>query len=163
MSPSRSSRRKVVEGTDETIVNGVDTSTGEIVDQSQLDHSDDSGNDGTDVDENDDEYTRYPIVQMSFRKQLLSQFTSDALRHHLTQTEHKEIVGLEMDTDNGYVQNLILAAESVEGIKKLDMPFLWKYTKAMKDVFDPEKRHELSLMLHFSKARLKPRILIAAP
>ncbi|KPR53906.1 RecE family exodeoxyribonuclease [Citrobacter freundii] len=143
---------KVVEGTDETIVNGVDTSTGEIVDQSQLDHSDDSGNDGLDVDENDDEYTRYPIVQMSFRKQLLSQFTSDALRHHLTQTEHKEIVGLEMDTDNGYVQNLILAAESVEGIKKLDMPFLWKYTKAMKDVFDPEKRHELSLMLHFSKA-----------
>ncbi|HFK8166112.1 TPA: RecE family exodeoxyribonuclease [Citrobacter freundii] len=143
---------KVVEGTDETIVNGVDTSTGEIVDQSQLDHSDDSGNDGLDVDENDDEYTRYPIVQMSFRKQLLSQFTSDALRHYLTQTEHKEIVGLEMDTDNGYVQNLILAAESVEGIKKLDMPFLWKYTKAMKDVFDPEKRHELSLMLHFSKA-----------
>ncbi|HAU5660024.1 RecE family exodeoxyribonuclease [Citrobacter sp. Cf140] len=143
---------KVVEGTDESIVNGVDTSTGEIVDQSQLDHSDDSGNDGLDVDENDDEYTRYPIVQMSFRKQLLSQFTSDALRHHLTQTEHKEIVGLEMDTDNGYVQNLILAAESVEGIKKLDMPFLWKYTKAMKDVFDPEKRHELSLMLHFSKA-----------
>lgn len=143
---------KVVEGTDETIVNGVDTSTGEIVDQSQLDHSDDSGNDGLDVDENDDEYTRYPIVQMPFRKQLLSQFTSDALRHHLTQTEHKEIVGLEMDTDNGYVQNLILAAESVEGIKKLDMPFLWKYTKAMKDVFAPEKRHELSLMLHFSKA-----------
>ncbi|EJT4817921.1 hypothetical protein [Citrobacter freundii] len=32
------------------------------------------------------------------------------------------------------------------------MPFLWQYTKAMKDVFDPEKRHELSLMLHFSKA-----------
>ncbi|HCL6004071.1 PD-(D/E)XK nuclease-like domain-containing protein [Citrobacter freundii] len=143
---------KVVEGTDETIVNGVDTSTGEIVDQSQLYHSDDSGNDGLDIDENDDEYTRYPIVQMSFRKQLLSQFTSDALRHHLTQTEHKEIVGLEMDTDNGYVQNLVLAAESVEGIKKLDMPFLWKYTKAMKDVFAPEKRHELSLMLHFSKA-----------
>ncbi|HID3751015.1 TPA: RecE family exodeoxyribonuclease [Citrobacter freundii] len=131
------------------IVNGVDTSTGEIVDQSQLDQSD---NNGLDVDEYDDEYTRYPIVQMPFRKQLLSQFTSDALRHHLTLTEHKEIVGLEMDTDNGYVQNLILAAESVEGIKKLDMPFLWQYTKAMKDVFDPEKRHELSLMLHFSKA-----------
>ncbi|MGQ3662631.1 RecE family exodeoxyribonuclease [Citrobacter braakii] len=143
---------KVVDGTDTTIVDGVDTSTGEILDKSQLDHSDDSGNDGLDVDENDDEYTRYPIVQMPFRKQLLSQFTSNALRHHLTQTEHKEIVGLEMDTDNGYVQNLILAAESVEGIKKLDMPFLWKYTKAMKDVFDPEKRHELSLMLHFSKA-----------
>ncbi|MGQ3662037.1 RecE family exodeoxyribonuclease [Citrobacter braakii] len=143
---------KIVEGTDTTIVDGVDTITGEIVDKTTFDSAENSGNDGLDVDENDDEYTRYPIVQMPFRKQLLSQFTSNALRHHLTQTEHKEIVGLEMDTDNGYVQNLILAAESVEGIKRLDMPFLWKYTKAMRDVFDPEKRHELSLMLHFSKA-----------
>lgn len=88
---------------------------------------------------------------MSFRKQLLAQFTSDALRYHLTQAEHKEVVGLEMDTDNGYVQNLILAAESVDKIKKLDMPFLWKYTKAVRDVFDTEKRHELSLVLQFTK------------
>lgn len=142
---------KIVEGTDTTIVDGVDTSTGEIVDKTTFDSVGNSANDDLDIDENDDEDTRYPIVQMSFRKQLLAQFTSDALRYHLTQAEHKEVVGLEMDTDNGYVQNLILAAESVDKIKKLDMPFLWKYTKAVRDVFDTEKRHELSLVLQFTK------------
>ncbi|EPC3488054.1 RecE family exodeoxyribonuclease [Citrobacter freundii] len=142
---------KIVEGTDTTIVDGVDTTTGEIVDKTTFDTAGNSANDGLDIDENDDEDTRYPIVQMSFRKQLLAQFTSDALRYHLTQAEHKEVVGLEMDTDNGYVQNLILAAESVDNIKKLDMPFLWKYTKAVRDVFDTEKRHELSLVLQFTK------------
>ncbi|HCA1227220.1 TPA: PD-(D/E)XK nuclease-like domain-containing protein [Citrobacter freundii] len=126
-------------------------STGEIVDKTTFDSVGNSANDDLDIDENDDEDSRYPIVQMSFRKQLLAQFTSDALRYHLTQAEHKEVVGLEMDTDNGYVQNLILAAESVDKIKKLDMPFLWKYTKAVRDVFDTEKRHELSLVLQFTK------------
>lgn len=142
---------KIVEGTDTTIVDVVDTTTGEIVDKTTFDTAGNSANDDLDIDENDDEDTRYPIVQMSFRKQLLAQFTSDALRYHLTQAEHKEVVGLEMDTDNGYVQNLILAAESVGNIKKLDMPFLWKYTKAVRDVFDTEKRHELSLVLQFTK------------
>lgn len=142
---------KIVEGTDTTIVDGVDTTTGEIVDKTTFDSVGNSANDDLDIDENDDENTRYPIVQMSFRKQLLAHFTSDALRYHLTQAEHKEVVGLEMDTDNGYVQNLILAAESVDKIKKLDMPFLWKYTKAVRDVFDTEKRHELSLVLQFTK------------
>ncbi|WP_239042553.1 RecE family exodeoxyribonuclease [Citrobacter freundii] len=142
---------KIVEGADTTIVDGVDTTTGEIVDKTTFDTAGNSANDDLDIDENDDEDTRYPIVQMSFRKQLLAQFTSDALRYHLTQAEHKEVVELEMDTDNGYVQNLILAAESVDNIKKLDMPFLWKYTKAVRDVFDTEKRHELSLVLQFTK------------
>lgn len=142
---------KIVEGTDTTIVDGVDTTTGEIVDKTTFDSVGNSANDELDIDENDDEDTRYPIVQMSFRKQLLAQFTSDALQYHLTQAEHKEVVGLEMDTDNGYVQNLILAAESVDKIKKLDMPFLWKYTKAVRDVFDTNKRHELSLVLQFTK------------
>ncbi|HCD6082117.1 RecE family exodeoxyribonuclease [Enterobacter asburiae] len=144
---------KVVEGTDTTIVDGVDTSTGEIVDEQALNEAGTvpESNPDLKIDVGDDEHTRYPIVQMSFRKQLLSQLTSDALRYHLTQAEYHEIAKLEMDTDNGYVQNLLLAAASVEQIQKLDMPFLWKYTKAVRDVFDIEKRHELSLVLKFTQ------------
>ncbi|MES3577592.1 RecE family exodeoxyribonuclease [Enterobacter cloacae] len=144
---------KVVEGTDTTIVDGVDTSTGEIVDEQALNEAGTvpESNPDLKIDVGDDEHTRYPIVQMSFRKQLLSQLTSDALRYHLTQAEYHEIAKLEMDTDNGYVQNLLLAAASVEQIQKLDMPFLWKYTKAVRDVFDMEKRHELSLVLKFTQ------------
>ncbi len=144
---------KVVEGTDTTIVDGVDTSTGEIVDEQALNEAGTIPESNLDlkIDVGDDEHTRYPIVQMSFRKQLLSQLTSDALRYHLTQDEYHEIARLEMDTDNGYVQNLLLAAASVEKIQQLDIPYLWKYTKAVRDVFDTEKRHELSLVLKFTQ------------
>ncbi|MCM7551394.1 PD-(D/E)XK nuclease-like domain-containing protein [Enterobacter hormaechei] len=136
-----------------TVVNGVDTSTGEIVDEQAFNEADavPPTNSDLKIDECDDENTRYPIVQMSFRKQLLSQLTSDELRYHLTQAEYQEISTLEMDTDNGYVQNLLLAAASVEKIQTLDMPFLWKYTRAVRDVFDMEKRHELSLILKFTQ------------
>lgn len=136
-----------------TVVNGVDTSTGEIVDEQAFNEADavPLTNSDLKIDEGDDENTRYPIVQMSFRKQLLSQLTADELRYHLTQAEYQEISTLEMDTDNGYVQNLLLAAASVEKIQTLDMPFLWKYTRAVRDVFDMEKRHELSLILKFTQ------------
>ena len=136
-----------------TVVNGVDTSTGEIVDEQAFNEADavPPTNSDLKIDEGDDENTRYPIVQMSFRKQLLSQLTSDELRYHLTQAEYQEISTLEMDTDNGYVQNLLLAAASVEKIQTLDMSFLWKYTRAVRDVFDMEKRHELSLILKFTQ------------
>ncbi|HDT0657903.1 TPA: PD-(D/E)XK nuclease-like domain-containing protein [Enterobacter cloacae subsp. dissolvens] len=140
---------KVVDGTDTIIVDGVDTSTGEIVDEQALNEA--GAISDLKIDEGDDENTRYPVVQMSFRKQLLSQFTSDAHRYHLTQGEYNEIAQLEMDTDNGYVQNLLLAATSVDQIHKLDIPYLWKYTKAVRDVFDMEKRHELSLVLKFTQ------------
>lgn len=136
-----------------TVVDGVDTSTGEIIDERAFNEADAATQTNSDlkIDEGDDENTRYPIVQMSFRKQLLSQLTSDELRYHLTQAEYQKISMLEMDTDNGYVQNLLLAAASVEKIQTLDMPFLWKYTRAVRDVFDMKKRHELSLILKFTQ------------
>lgn len=136
-----------------TIVNGVDTSTGEIVDEQALNEAGAISETSQDlkIDEGDDENTRYPVVQMSFRKQLLSQLTSEAHRYHLTQGEYNEIARLEMDTDNGYVQNLLLAATRVDQIHKLDIPYLWKYTKAVRDVFDMEKRHELSLVVKFTQ------------
>lgn len=150
--PEHPSTQKA-ETAEATVINGVDTSTGEIVDEQAFNEADavPPANSDLKIDEGDDENTRYPIVQMSFRKQLLSQLTSDELRYHLTQAEYQEISTLEMDTDDGYVQNLLLAAASVEKIQTLDMPFLWKYTRAVRDVFDMEKRHELSLILKFTQ------------
>lgn len=107
--------------------------------------------DGIQIDENDDETTRYPVVRMPFRKQLLAQFTGDELRHHLTREEYEGISALEMDTDNSYVQNLLLAAENCEEVKGYDTKDLWRYTDAIRKVFSQEKRHELALVLRFTK------------
>ncbi|MGU0037558.1 RecE family exodeoxyribonuclease [Enterobacter mori] len=106
---------------------------------------------GIQIDENDDETTRYPVVRMPFRKQLLAQFTADELRHHLTREEYKGISALEMDTDNSYVQNLLLAAENCEEVKGYDTKDLWRYTDAIRKVFSQEKRHELALVLRFTR------------
>ncbi|WP_320739746.1 RecE family exodeoxyribonuclease [Enterobacter sp. 241F3] len=106
---------------------------------------------GIQIDENDDETTRYPVVRMPFRKQLLAQFTADELRHHLTREEYEGISALEMDTDNNYVQNLLLAAENCEEVKGYDTKDLWRYTDAIRKVFSQEKRHELALVLRFTR------------
>ncbi|HCR2226544.1 TPA: PD-(D/E)XK nuclease-like domain-containing protein [Enterobacter cloacae subsp. cloacae] len=106
---------------------------------------------GIQIDENDDETTRYPVVRMPFRKQLLAQFTGEELRHHLTREEYEGISALEMDTDNGYVQNLLLAAENCEEVKGYDTKDLWRYTDAIRKVFSQEKRHELALVLRFTR------------
>ncbi|MCU6309652.1 RecE family exodeoxyribonuclease [Enterobacter cloacae] len=106
---------------------------------------------GIQIDDNDDETTRYPVVRMPFRKQLLAQFTGDELRHHLTREEYEGISALEMDTDNSYVQNLLLAAENCEEVKGYDTKDLWRYTDAIRKVFSQEKRHELALVLRFTR------------
>ncbi|WP_205245804.1 exonuclease [Enterobacter roggenkampii] len=106
---------------------------------------------GIQIDENDDETTRYPVVRMPFRKQVLAQFTADELRHHITRDEYEVIGELEMDTDNSYVQNLLLAAENCEQVKGYDTKDLWRYTDAIRKVFSQEKSHELALVLRFSR------------
>lgn len=103
------------------------------------------------IDEHDDEDTRYPVVQMPFRKQLLAQFTADELRHHVTREEFAALGVLEMDTDNSYVQNLLLAAESCPELKSYDTKDLWRYTDAIRKVFSQDKRHELAVVLQFTK------------
>ncbi|MGS8242768.1 RecE family exodeoxyribonuclease [Escherichia coli] len=106
---------------------------------------------GITLDEHDDESTLYPVVQMPFRKQLLSQFTADELRHHVTHEEYEAIGALEMDTDNSYVQNLLLAAENCPEVKGYDTKDLWRYTDAIRKVFSQDKRHELALVLRFTR------------
>ncbi|MEG5815098.1 RecE family exodeoxyribonuclease [Enterobacter hormaechei] len=106
---------------------------------------------GIQIGEYDDENTRYPVCRMPFRKQLLSQFTAGELRHHVTREQYEAISALEMDTDNSYIQNLLLAAENCEEIKGYDTKDLWRYTDAIRKVFSQEKRHELALVLRFTR------------
>jgi len=107
---------------------------------------------GLRVLKNGDEFTRYAVCKLPFRQQLLAQLTVDELRHHVTRGEHAELHALEMDTDNSYVQTLLLAAESCAEIKAFDTKDLWRYTNAIRKVFSMDKRHELALLLQFTKA-----------
>ncbi len=107
---------------------------------------------GLRVLKNGDEYTRYAVCKLPFRQQLLAQLTVDELRHHVTRGEHAELHALESDTDNSYVQTLLLAAESCPEVKTFDTKDLWRYSNAIRKVFSMDKRHELALLLQFTKA-----------
>ncbi len=104
------------------------------------------------ISKSGDEFTRYAVCKLPFRQQLLVQLTVDELRHHVTRGEHAELHALECDTDNSYVQDLLLAAESCPEVKTFDTKDLWRYTNAIRKVFSMDKRHELALLLQFTKA-----------
>lgn len=106
---------------------------------------------GLQISEHDTGGAHYPVCKMPFRKQLLAQLTVDELRHHITRSENAELYTLEMDTDNGYVQDLLLAAENFPEVKAFDTKDLWRYTNAIRKVFSMDKRHELGLLLQFTK------------
>lgn len=127
-----------------TIVDDVDTSTGEVLDVH-------SGADNSDITEDDDKNTLYPVVKLRRPQLIISQFISDSVAHHVTQRQRIQIGALEMDTDNNYIQNLLLATRSIPEIDELTTANLWKLTDAVKKVFPEDKRTELGLLLNFLK------------
>ena len=131
-------------GNNALIVDGVDTSTGEILDGQ-------SGTDNGDITEGDDQNTHYPVAQLRRPQRVISQFISDAMTHHVTQRQRIQIGALEMDTDNNYIQNLLLATRSIPEIDELTTANLWKLTDAVKKVFPEDQRAELGLLLNFLK------------
>ncbi|HFU0596177.1 TPA: RecE family exodeoxyribonuclease [Escherichia coli] len=93
------------------------------------------------------------IAPMPFRIQLLAQFNAEDLHVYcINKKTRAHLASLEMDTDNTYVQNLLLAVENCPEVKTFDMPTLWKMTDAVKKVFPQEKRSELNQVIQFVKA-----------
>lgn len=124
------------------IVDGVDTTTGEVVGIQ-------SGDDNSDITEYDDNNTHYPVAQFRMPQRIISQFISDAMTYHVTQEQRIQIGSLEMDTDNSYIQNLLLATRNIPEIDNLDTANLWRLTDAVKKVFPSDKRTELGLLIQF--------------
>lgn len=137
-------QKKTTSGDEVIIVDGVDTTTGEVVGIQP-------GDGNTDITEDDDNNTHYPVAQLSRPQRVISQFISDAITHHVTQEQRTQISSMEMDTDNNYIQNLLLAVENCEEVKGYDTKDLWRYTDAIRNVFSQEKRHELALVLRFTR------------
>lgn len=98
------------------------------------------------------EELEHPVAQLSFRKKLLSQFISNDINYHVTQAQRIQISEMELDQDNYYVQNLLLAAENTPDIKGFSANNLWKLTDAVKSVFAIDSRPELGVLLQFMKA-----------
>ncbi|HGW3733544.1 TPA: RecE family exodeoxyribonuclease [Citrobacter freundii] len=128
------------------IVNGVDTNTGEILEESTgAVDSKSTGNTSTPA--------LTVIATMPFRHRVLAQFIGDGkYLYHVDAAQKIEIVGLEMDTDESYIQNLLLAAENVEPFKKAQEIDIHRVVNAVKKVFPVDgKIPELATLIQFLK------------
>ncbi|HGY1777045.1 TPA: RecE family exodeoxyribonuclease [Citrobacter amalonaticus] len=93
------------------------------------------------------------VPTMPFRHRVLAQHIGNSeCMYHVDTEQKKEIIRLEMDTDNSYIQNLLLAAESVEPFKKANEVDIWKAVNAIKTVFPVDgKIPELAAVIQFLK------------
>ncbi|HCK3371901.1 TPA: PD-(D/E)XK nuclease-like domain-containing protein [Citrobacter freundii] len=91
------------------------------------------------------------IATLPFRQRVLAQFIGDGeYLYHVDAGQKNEIVRLEMDTDDAYVQNLLLAAENVEAFKKAIEHDIHKVVNAVKKVFPVDgKKPELATVIQF--------------
>lgn len=94
------------------------------------------------------------VATLPFRQRLLAQLISEEeYAYHISPEQKKEVVKLEMDVDNSYVQNLLLAAENAPALKDVKEYDLWKLTEAVREVFPQDRKTpELGVMLQFLKA-----------
>ncbi|EKK6765847.1 PD-(D/E)XK nuclease-like domain-containing protein, partial [Salmonella enterica] len=90
---------------------------------------------------------------MPLRHRVLAQYIGEGeYLYHVDASQKKEILRLEMDTDNSYVQNLLLAAENVEAFKKAIERDIHKIVNAVKKVFPVDgKTPELATVIQFLK------------
>lgn len=93
------------------------------------------------------------VATMPLRHRVLAQYIGEGeYLYHVDASQKKEILRLEMDTDNSYVQNLLLAAENVEAFKKAIEHDVHKVVNAIKKVFPVDgKTPELATVIQFLK------------
>lgn len=141
----------IVEGTDASIVDAVDIETGEIVGDV---NSTETVCDAIREFRERELPVLTTVATLPFRQRLLAQYIADKQYfYHVDEEQKKAILELELDVDNSYVQNMILAAENVEGFKKAHEPDIWKVVTALKTIFPVDgKRTELSVVIQFFKA-----------
>ncbi|HCU2475481.1 TPA: exodeoxyribonuclease, partial [Citrobacter freundii] len=91
------------------------------------------------------------VATLPFRQRVLAQFIGDGeYLYHVDAAQKNEIARLEMDTDDAYVQNLLLAAENVEAFKKAIEHDIHKVVNAVKKAFPVDgKKPELATVIQF--------------
>ncbi|EAN4679326.1 exodeoxyribonuclease [Salmonella enterica] len=99
--------------------------------------------------------TEYPelktVAALPFRQRLLAEFLSNEYVYHADADLMRRVIAAEMDTDNSYLQNLMLAAENVpefkEKAREVDLAFI---SEGIKAIWPMEgKKPDLNLLMTF--------------
>ncbi|EKJ8218511.1 RecE family exodeoxyribonuclease [Citrobacter sedlakii] len=113
------------------IVDGVDTETGEVLE----DHTETFGNEKVEPD------NFRPLSRLRLPQRLIAHLINDKEEKEITEARHIEIGQIELDENNVFVQNLLLAVSKVPAIKDLSAQGEWQLMKAFKKAFTPEQQY----------------------
>ncbi|MBJ9886523.1 PD-(D/E)XK nuclease-like domain-containing protein [Citrobacter sedlakii] len=113
------------------IVDGVDTETGEVLE----DHTETFGNEKVEPD------NFRPLSRLRLPQRLIAHLINDKEEKEITEARHIEIGQIELDENNLFVQNLLLAVSKVPAIKDLSAHGEWQLMKAFKKAFTPEQQY----------------------
>ncbi|WP_410739059.1 RecE family exodeoxyribonuclease [Citrobacter sedlakii] len=113
------------------IVDGVDTETGEVLE----DHTETFGNEKVEPD------NFRPLSRLRLPQRLIAHLINDKEEKEITEARHIEIGQIELDENNVFVQNLLLAVSKVPAIKDLSAHGEWQLMKAFKKAFTPEQQY----------------------
>ncbi|HCL5537409.1 TPA: PD-(D/E)XK nuclease-like domain-containing protein [Citrobacter werkmanii] len=140
---------------------GADVTTGQDLTVEDSIQTDENGRTEGDVvdgevgTEEQSQQTQQPnlivVATLPFRHRVLAQFIGEGeYLYHVDAGQKNEIVRLEMDTDDAYVQNLLLAAENVEPFKKAQEIDIHRVVNDLKKAFPNNgKTPELGLVIRF--------------
>ena len=103
------------------------------------------------------------VSTLRFTQRLLHIFTYAAgdrkYLHHATREQREHITALEMDQENSYVQNLLLAIRGMAEPTTLDNAALLRLTDAIKAVFSITKKHQPYEFKNFISAWLDTELI----
>ena len=132
------------------IVGGVDTETGEIIQHEQA-STEDNGDRPTPPQSATQKLTNIPTMPLNHR--ILAYFLfGDEYIYHVDSELKNLIFRAEEDTENSYIQNMLLAARNVDAFEKAPEMDIHRVTNAVKKAFPVNgKTPELGLVIRFFK------------
>ena len=127
------------------IVDGVDTETGEVLE----DHTENFGDNGSVSVADKPELLLRPISRLRLSQRLIAHLLNEVEEKEISEARHIQIGQMELDENDLYVQNLLLAVANVPAIKELSAHIEWRLMQALKKVFQPGQVYSAGLFEEF--------------
>ncbi|HDL3604579.1 TPA: 3'-5' exoribonuclease [Citrobacter braakii] len=90
-----------------------------------------------------------PISRLRLSQRLIAHLLNDGEEKEISEARHVEIGQMELDDNDLYIQNLLLAVANVPAAKELSAHVEWNLANAIKEVFDREQVYTVASFEEF--------------
>ena len=90
-----------------------------------------------------------PISRLRLSQRLIAHLLNDGEEKEISEARHVQIGQMELDENDLYIQNLLLAVANVPAAKELSAHVEWNLANAIKEVFDREQVYTIASFEEF--------------